>query len=235
MKYFLAVLFVVAGLSGAFAQAAGPDVQNALIVKANAALAARNWQEAEGLLKQLAALAPDQWDYQKGLGDAQGNLGRYREAVASYDKAIALAEKHQGAAEDAGKTKTALAAIFIAKGNMLLKQKNYPAAIAAYYRAAPLAANPAVSYFNICATLYNIGQSKEAVSACDKALAADPKMANAYFIKGSALYGDGSIDKSGKIVIAPAALQALRTYLALEPNGPHAADVKEMLAAAQSK
>ncbi len=231
MKYFLAVLFVVAGLSGAFAQAAGPEAQNVLIVKANAALAARNWQEAEGLLKQLAAMAPDRWDYQKGLGDAQGNLGRYQEAVATYDKAIALAEKHQGGAGDADKIKSELATMFVAKGNMLLKQKNNSAATAAYYRAVPLAANPAVAYFNICATFYNLGQSKEAMSACDKALAADPKMANAYFIKGSVMYGDGSIDKNGKFIVAPAALQALRTYLALEPNGPHAADVKEMLAA----
>jgi tetratricopeptide (TPR) repeat protein len=230
MKLMVAALIVVAGLADAPAQGPRPAAENALIDKANAALTARQWQDAENLLKQLIAMAPARWEYHSGLGDAQGNQGRYQEAVASYDKGIALAEKDQGGA-DAAKAKAGLAAMLTAKGNMQIKLKNFPAAIAAFERAAPLSANPGVAYFNICATLYNMGQTKGVVAACDKAIAADPNKADAYFIKGSVLVAEGTMDKSGKIVVAPACLQALRKYLALAPNGGHAADVKEMLAA----
>jgi tetratricopeptide (TPR) repeat protein len=230
MKFILAVLIIMAGLSGALAQASGPAAENALIEKANAALTARNWQDAESSLKQLIALASNRAEYQKSLGDAQGNLGRYRDAVGSYDKAIALAEKNPAGA--GAEAKAALAATLTAKGNMLLKLKDQPGAIAAYERAALLSVNPGVAYFNICATFYNMGDTKTAPAACDKAIAADPSRADAYFIKGSLLFAEGTMDKSGKIVVPPAALQALQKYLALAPNGGHAADVKEMLAAA---
>jgi tetratricopeptide (TPR) repeat protein len=224
MKVFLAVLMIMAGLSSALAQASGPAAENALIEKTNAALTARNWQDAENLLKQLIVMAPSRVDYHKSLGDAQGNLGRFRDAIGAYDKAIALAEKNPASAEN----KAVMATALTAKGNMLLKLKDQKAAIAAYERAATLSASPALAYFNICATLYNMGQMKGAVAACDKAIAADPKKADAYFIKGSVLVGEGIPDKSGKIV-APGAVQALRKYLELAPTGGHASDVKQML------
>ncbi len=66
--------------------------------------------------------------------------------------------------------------------------------LAAYNKAAALSPNPVVAYFNICATLYNIGQpAAKTVAACVKAIAADPKKADAYFVKGSSLYGEGAV------------------------------------------
>jgi tetratricopeptide (TPR) repeat protein len=94
-----------------------------------------------------------------------------------------------------------------------------------------LSPNPAVAYFNLCATLYDGDKMQDAVAACDKAIAADPNKADAYFVKGSALFGEGKLDKSGKFVVSAVAVQALQKYLALAPNGGHAADVKQMLAA----
>ena len=228
MKYCLALLVLLTGLTVAQAQAPDARALNEIIVKANAAQAARNWPEAEKLAKQLIAMAPDKWDYHKTLADAQGNQGRYQDAMASYDRAIALAEK----AADAAKAKPALAEMWVAKGNAFIKLKNMPAAIAAYQKSAALSDKPAVAYFNLCATFYDLGQTKEALPACDKAIAADPAKADAYFIKGSALFGDGTVDAKGKMVIPPASLAALRKYLALTPSGAHAADVKEMLKAA---
>lgn len=229
MKFILAVLMIIAGLSSALAQASGPAAENVLIEKANAALAARNWQDAEKLLKQLIALAANRADYQKSLGDAQGNLGRYRDAVVSYDKAIALAEKNSTGAAAGAERKAALAAMFVAKGNTLLKLKDQLGAIAAYERAAPLSANPALAYFNLCAVMYNMGQASEkTVVACDKAITADPNKADAYFVKGSVLFGLGSI-QNGKLIVSEAAVQALREYLTLAPKGPHVADVNAML------
>lgn len=232
MKHILAGLIFAVGVSIAFAQAPGNEAENALFAKATAALAARNWQDAERALSQLIAMAPARWDYQKSLGDAQGNLGRYQDAVASYDKAIALAEKSTGdATADRAKVNAAMGNMLTAKGNMFLKLKKNADAVAAYTKAATLSPNPAVAYFNICATLYNAGDTKAAVAACDKATAADPNKADAYFVKGSSLFGDGTIDKSGKFIVPAGAIQALQKYLALAPNGGHAAEVKEMLAA----
>jgi tetratricopeptide (TPR) repeat protein len=87
----------------------------------------------------------------------------------------------------------------------------------------------AVTYFNSCATFYNLGKMDEAIAACDKAIALDPNKADAYFIKGSALFGNGTIDGSGKYQVPPGAVEALNKYLALAPNGPHAPDVHAML------
>ena len=204
MKYVLAGLILVVGLSIAFAQAPGNDAENALAVKATTALTARNWQEAERALKLLTAMEPTRSDYLKSLGDAN---------------------------VDRAKVKAALGDMFTAKGNMFLKLKKNTNAIAAYGKAATLSPNPAVAYFNVCATLYNSGDMNAAVTACDKAIAADPNKADAYFIKGSALFGDSTPDKSGKIVVSAGAIQALQKYLALAPNGGHAAEVKVMLAA----
>jgi tetratricopeptide (TPR) repeat protein len=236
MKHILAGLIFAVSLSGAVAQVPGIDAENALIVKATEAFAARNWQEAERVLKQLTVAAPARWQYQKSLGDAQNNQARWQDALDSYERAIALAEKSSGDANvDRTNVKAALGDIFTAKGNVLLRLKKNTEATAAYTRAAALSPNPAVAYFNLCATLYNSGKMEDAVAACDKAIAADRNKADAYFIKGSALFGEGKLDQNGKFVVSAAAIQALQKYLALAPDGAHASDVKEMLAAVDIK
>lgn len=99
---------------------------------------------------------------------------------------------------------------------------------AAYEKAAAVSTNPGVAYFTICALLYNQGRMQEVVPACDKAIAADPAKADAYFIKGSALFGDARIE-NGKMVLPDGAVQALQKYLELAPSGSHVTDVKAML------
>jgi hypothetical protein len=69
----------------------------------------------------------------------------------------------------------------------------------------------------------------KSVPACDKAIAADPKKADAYFIKGSIMLGEATIDKNNKATPPPGTVEALKQYLVLAPNGGHAEDVKAML------
>jgi len=84
--------------------------------------------------------------------------------------------------------------------------------------------------FSAAARDLNMGQpAAKTVPFCDKAIAADPKKADAYFLKGSALYGEGALDKSNKYVVPPGAVEALKQYLVLAPGGPHTQDVKAML------
>ena len=200
--------------------AAQGENQNALVAKAQAALDAKQWPDAEAALKQLSSSEP-RWEYFEALGAAQFNQGHYADSLDSYQRAIDLAGKSASPA--------AIGQMYTTIGNANLKLKKNDAAIAAYNKAAALSPNPAVAYFNLCATMFNMGQpAAKTVPACDKAIAADPKKADAYFVKGSALYGEGALDKSNKFVPPPGALEALKQYLVLAPDGPHAQDVKAM-------
>jgi tetratricopeptide (TPR) repeat protein len=191
-----------------------------LVARAQAALDAKQWPEAEAALKQLISSEP-RWEYSEALGNAQINQGHYEDSIASCQRAIDMAPKDTAPA--------AIARIYTMVGNANLKLKRNDAAIAAYYKAAALAPNPAVAYFNICATLYNIGETVKTLTACDKAIAADPKKADAYFVKGSVMVGQGAVGKNGKMTVPPGTVETLKQYLALAPDGGHANEVKQML------
>ena len=201
--------------------AAQSENQNSLEAKAQAALDAKRWPDAEAALKELLTSEP-RWEYSKALGNAQYNQGHYAASLESYQRAIDLAQNIAAPA--------ATAELYTMIGNANLKLKQNDAAIAAFNKAAALGVNPAVSYFNLCATMYNMGQTAaKTVAVCDKAIAADPKKADAYFVKGSSLYGDGQLDKNNKYTVPPGTVEALKQYLFLAPDGPHAQDVKSML------
>jgi tetratricopeptide (TPR) repeat protein len=200
--------------------------ENDLIIQANAAAAARKWQEAADTLAKLIALNP-RWGYFQALGNAQLGLGQYKDALDTYDKGIAGALSDKTAPSD--QVKTARAQMLTNKGNLFLKLKRNGEAIAAFTSAAELSPNPGVAYFNVCATQYNIGNMSGAVASCDRAIKSDPTKADAYFIKGSALYGNGGLDKQNHYVVPPGTLEALNKYLELAPKGSHAADVQAML------
>jgi tetratricopeptide (TPR) repeat protein len=206
---------------GAPLPAAQSESQNALVAKAQAALDAKKWPDAEAALQQLSASEP-RWEYAEALGAAQMNQGHYADSLESYQRAIDLAGKNASPADTAR--------IYTMLGNANLKLKKNDAAIAAYNKAAALSPNPAVAYFNLCATMYNMGQpAAKTVAYCDKAIAADPKKADAYFVKGSSLYGEGAVDTSKKYIVPPGTVEALKQYLVLAPDGPHVQDVKAML------
>jgi tetratricopeptide (TPR) repeat protein len=240
MRRRLSAVVLLAGLAlAATAQicvaaplpAAQSENQNALVAKAQAALDAKQWPVAEAALKQLLSSEP-RWEYSEALGAAQMSQGHYADSLDSYQRAIDLAQKDLAQKDLAGKNASpaAIAQIYTAIGNANLKLKKNDAAIAAYNKAATLSPNPAVPYFNLCATMYNMGQpAAKTAAACDKAIAADPKKADAYFVKGSSLFGEGAVDKSNKFVVPPGAVEALKQYLVLDPDGPHAQDVKQML------
>ncbi|HEV3042036.1 MAG TPA: tetratricopeptide repeat protein [Candidatus Angelobacter sp.] len=210
------------------AQRAKAMGQNAIITQVNAALQAKNYEEAATGLKQLIQAEPNRYEYYSGLGTAQLNLGQYEDAVQTLQKGIQLAQ-NPDPKDDPAKAKAAVGQMLTTEGNAYLKLKKNTEAVAAYEKAAAMDPNPGTAFFNICATQYNSGNMEGAVAACDKAIAADPTKADAYFIKGSSLYGSGKLDKDGKYIPPPGTAEALNKYLELDPNGSHAADVKAML------
>ena len=79
-------------------------------------------------------------------------------------------------------------------------------------------------------TLYNAGKVDEAAVAADKAIAADPNKADAYYIKGQALIQKVTVDaKTNKITAPPGCVDAYQHYLSLVPEGGHSAEVKDVL------
>jgi tetratricopeptide (TPR) repeat protein len=174
---------------------------------------------------QSGAASPTPWATDQAAGDAAMRGGQCQDALAAYDRALVTA---QSGRLDAA-AKAAIPNILIEEGNCLLKLHRQTEAEAAYERAALLSPDPAVAYFNLCATYYNAGDMSAGLPACDKAIQADPRKADAYFIKGSILVGAAAF-ANGKYNAPPGAREALDKYLELAPNGGHADEVRQMQA-----
>jgi tetratricopeptide (TPR) repeat protein len=116
-------------------------------------------------------------------------------------------------------------------GQALAKGGDGKGASDAYEEAAKAQpANAGMYYYNEAATLYNAGKLDEAAAAADKAIAADPKRADAYYIKGQSLIPKASVDpKTQKITAPPGCVEAYQQYLELVPEGPRAEEVKGIL------
>ncbi len=101
-------------------------------------------------------------------------------------------------------------------------------------------ASAGMYYFNLGATLTNANlkndpdMRKAAVDAFDKAIAADPNKADAYYWKGTNLIGAATL-QGDKMVAPPGTAEAFQKYLDLAPTGPHAEEAKSMLTALGAK
>jgi len=152
-------------------------------------------------------------------------LQGYTDAATSYKKAIELnANAKKQVPEN-------LAAYELNLGQALAKSGNLKDAADAYEasaKAAPATAGSA--YYNEAAVFFNASKMDEAAVAADKTIAADPKKAEAYYIKGQALIPKATADpKTGKFILPPGCLEAYQEYLELAPDGAHAKEVKELL------
>jgi hypothetical protein len=76
---------------------------------------------------------------------------------------------------------------------------------------------------------------KQAVAAFDKAIAADPKTAEAYYWKGTDLMALLKTDSNNNVIAPPGMAEAFQKYLELEPNGRYAAEAKNGLSLVGSK
>lgn len=221
------------------AQNAKAESANALISQVRAAQEAKNYQAEVPLLQQLMAMDPSDYEYPLNLGNAQFSLGQYEDAVQSYDKGIQLAQNTKPDSKkpytDPAKVKLAISQMLGNQGNAYLKLSKTTEAIAAFTKAAEVAPNPGVAYFNLCATQYNTGNTDGAIQACDKAIAADPNRADSYFIKGSLMFGLGKEGADKKYTAPEGTSETLNKYLELAPDGPHANDAKAMLQAIGAK
>jgi tetratricopeptide (TPR) repeat protein len=225
---------------------------NTLLTQARADTKAGNYDAAITSMTQATQQKPDEAILWVALGDAQ--LGsadnaakaahaagkpvasdttitqKYQDAVTSYKKAVddnAASKKPN--VETAAAANNQLGQAYAKLGQTKEASDAYEAAA----KAAP--ANAGMYFFNEAATLYNTGHLDEAGVAADKAIAADPKRADAYYIKVQALAPKVTtvqVDKNtSKNVAPPGLVEACQEYLDIAPTGPHAADMQAILQA----
>ncbi|MDR3754988.1 MAG: tetratricopeptide repeat protein [Terracidiphilus sp.] len=239
-------LFVAATILSAFllavparpqdAKTGAQSTPQALKATYDQAMQAKDWLAAIAAAQQLVDANATSANLlllanaQLNAASAHSDTGPMETALATYDRALAAAQQEkpvEGQPDSAWKD--GVSKIYIGKGNALLKLKRNADAIDSYNRAAELSSNSGQAYFNVCAVSYNIGETTAAVTACRKSVQADPTRANAWFVLGSSLFADAQVSSIGKVTITAETRQALEKYLALAPDGPHAADVKAML------
>jgi len=208
---------------------------NALILQANAAILAQKWEEALGPLQELTGMRPDDWEYLCILGDAQYHLGQYQDAIGSYESGLLAAGDVSAidlktADAESARRKTVVSRMLNNEGIVYNKLHRTKEAMAAYAKAAALAPDPSMAYFNVCVTQYNLKNVEGTIAACDKAISVDPSKAEAYYFKGALLVYANQPALTGKVTAPPeGAAEALQKYLELAPDGEHAKEVRATL------
>jgi len=168
--------------------------------------------------------------------DSAEKAKRYDASITDYQKAVELKQK----AADAAPQKTPDATKVLAQyynnlGKAEAQLGKTDDAVKAYNQAAQLdPAGAGMYYFNLGAILTNANTTsngemrKAAADAFDKAIAADPARADAYYWKGTNLIGAATL-QGDKMVAPPGTAEAFQKYLELAPTGPHAEEAKAML------
>ena len=215
-----------------------------------------DYDKAIALLDECVTLVPNEsllWDRRgtlymdsaKAQTDPAEKTKRYTSAYDNLQKAIELKKAAmsstttppKAAAAGAPTDKQLLAAYYENLAASAAKIGKTDEAISDYKQAIDL--NPADAghyYLNLGIVITNsnskgdLDVSKQAIDAFDKAIAADPTIAEAYYFKGSALMGFVKMDANNKVIALPGTAEAFQKYLELKPNGPYAADAKNMLA-----
>jgi tetratricopeptide (TPR) repeat protein len=193
----------------------------------NALTNAGKYETAIEKCNNAVAEDPAQWGPYQVLGGIYSSLNKPQDALESYQKGVTAAQKILQSQPDP-RTKVGLGQMMNTEGHLLVQLKKYDEAIEIFSQAAESAAYPAMPYFNLCATYYNLKRSQEAVAACDHAIASDPTLADAYYIKGSILFGQGQLEH-GKYAVPPGTTEALNKYLEYAPNGEHTRTVHDMI------
>jgi tetratricopeptide (TPR) repeat protein len=190
------------------------------------AIADKQYDQAVQALTKASEIGPTELAVWANLADAYMKLAGTKtgpefddaatKGLAAYAKAIEL--KPEDAATH---NNYALA---------LVQAKKVPEAQAELTKAAQLdPTNAGKYYYNLGAVLTNANQADAAVEAFQKAIAADPKYAEAYYQYGVSLVSKASYGADGKVTPVPGTVEALQKYLELAPSGQFAQAAKDML------
>jgi tetratricopeptide (TPR) repeat protein len=147
--------------------------------------------------------------YDEGIDFA--DLGWYTEAVASYDKAIAIDPN--------------FAEAWYNRGIALHYLKRYSDAVASYDKAIAVDKNYADAWVNRGVALRELGRYSEAVASYDKAISLDPNYAKAWNNRGNAL---------GELGQYSEAIASFDKAIAIDPNYAKAKQNREFYLSKQN-
>ena len=153
------------------------------------------------------------------MGEAYESMSKWQEAADTYQQSIAM--------------KPEVAANYNNLGNDMAKLGKVDEARAAYQKYVDLnPADGALAWRNFGIVLYQANRMKEAIEPLQKALALDPKSAQAWYLLGVALVNTMEFKTEGdKItpVMQPGTIEAYQKAIDLDPNGPIGAQAKQGL------
>lgn len=178
--------------------------------------------------KRAIAADPDRWEPYQVLGGVEKSAGQSADALATYERGVQAARKEIAPGAGSARVTNALGQMLNAAGDLYSKSARYDEAIEAFTESAKLSAYAALPYFNLCITNYNVKRLEDALAACDQAITSDPTMAEAYYIKASALFRQGTAAQ-GRYTFPPETRTTLNKYLGFAPFGEHAQAAREML------
>jgi tetratricopeptide (TPR) repeat protein len=205
---------------------------NGMLADARADIVAKKYDDAATLMTTATQMKPTEGVLWLELGIAEVGEKKYDDAIVNLKKAIELdaaSKKPNPEVQGAGGN---------ALGEAYAKTNKIPEATAAYEAAAQIQpGNAGMYYSNETIVLSQSGAPVDAVvAAADKAIAADPKRAIPYYLKGQALINKATVDpKTQKIIAPPGTEEAYEKYLDLDPNGPMSADARAILQEIGSK
>jgi tetratricopeptide (TPR) repeat protein len=131
-------------------------------------------RSAERELALSVAGMPGSAPAHRNRGIALARLGRFEEALACFDRAIALK------ADDVES--------IIARGQACLALERYGDAVSSYDTALRLKPDQATSWHRRSLALMALARFEEAIESCDRAIALKPDYAQAFSDRGTALY-----------------------------------------------
>ncbi|HUK87646.1 MAG TPA: carboxypeptidase regulatory-like domain-containing protein [Terriglobales bacterium] len=185
------------------------------LAAAQAAQGAGNFDQAATILAEITTAFPlnDQAWALTGFGLAK--MGKWDEAVAALEKAVALKSGAAGYHQLLGVAYSHAGKIDEAVAEMNSAALADPTKAAQYY-------------FYGGVLLSDQKQPQQAVAAFDKAIAANPSFADPYYFKGVNLVAQAKTE-NGKLVAPAGTAEAFKKYLELDPNGKYAASAKAQL------
>ena len=183
---------------------------------------AQQYQQAAVIFQKASEIDPSRHAIFGVLGESYQRLKKFDQALESYDKALALLA-NEPESDSVAQYHLNIGIIRAQSGQLKPAKESMEKAA----KINPVATSRA--FYNLGVVLTNGGLIEEAIKAFKRAIKLDSKNSKAYYQLGISLVGMATFTSDGKTIPAPGTIEALETYLKLDPNGPNAAQAKSMI------